>query len=1518
MAYHQSSLHFSRALKASTDPPKAGEPFKIQIAEQAWNATSFHVPNKSEIIVGFILTRLFKDRTRDPSTNSVLDLQYWDLLANVLTSPVSQPSIEPSFAHKTWLVLLLNRTPIAPIVTSLLLLCSKLDQQDRRLLHDTASRSLTLLWSLGVQKCSAEVLLDCFGAVLQVPFDEEDSGYLKISCLVTSSLRTVFGHASHKKKLHQIFLQAHLESWIHHVHCACQRSCNDDAFSATYATGIEIIFNVDTFQQISEDPASSPLFASLTTSQSHPAILSSLPLLFRSFSQAVRKNRSLSGQGQSLVRMARPIAMRFFSACENYLKHQPNADQVAMWTARRGLLEVVEADNLLVVGQLEGQEELRDDVRLSASLLGPVASACTALALKCLCIISLIDHDLVEARISSILSSLLCLPSSPEMVLLASELLSLFLSHHSKARTLPALLSHILRSVMDLSKDLFLGNMYSRTATSPLLSREYLSKLSKAIGSFVTPGQVASTAKDALSMLTDAYENLALAERQGSADRGVGPRKKSRKSDPGVRSTSDEVQIFAVSFVHTATLALTVIRALPQNTVVESVQVDIQQSIDVVLRGPVQSAFNTALQSLEGTNNDDRRRSRQEDLSSVQVVPVTLLASTMYLKCKYEVNVDDVREVFPDAFMRAVEASNGLGRLGVPVEVSSDAETTLVGSLGTDDILPEFYLEIARFLLERSIRIAFIRKDRVIDAILTYLETHLPPAHLSATSWSGFAAELDLQGGGKEAVSVGLLRLVLDRYLPVLEAYGPAQHRGRVIELILKICAHTPTPVGPSEMLSPSIVVIECLHSAQFWEQSNLRSSFMAAVDTKLESLDDVDILETGKIAPQSSDGSGPTHAQVDEAIQAYNILLYTPGEYLSRSARVGLLRRAIALDFILAGMEPSKQRPNAVTIARTCVLKLLSLTGSAEHAELGHLHFLIRTSLSCDHNVLTLDIIQHYFQTLARTANNGSEELFIDVVNSLKQLLHKSSSSIDTTRHSWTQSVVRCFMSTVAENSNTTSLPKALLSTLRALFNQVVAELQLAVDPSHGLDWACSVLCRLDELRLWSQGLSFGAWLGVDNLPPPGLGLLLMQALSSHMSHLTSDLTDTVHTVFSLLLSELTCYPIGQRQVHLDSIVAAYMIFSKAASLRGELDVVLTKAVRNLTSPEFGHCLELVQDSIFNYRDINSLPTLVHLCSLMLQGAPEGGVYAYTEKYIAHRKETGTLKVVQSHLTQWLIAFVDLPTFTSSSPLRLQVLKFINRQCSDRHLTELRQPGSIRPINMMSIWSLLTKVLSGSSEKDTKPTVLPFHEAVSIVGALVRLRRDLVLNTLPHLCSVLRQLVFSLRSPRPLLGAKQHNIVSGSLPAWISGEGALGIDESKAFARLLTTLATKSVIRVHGPNAELQKPESLARPLSKYVVYVLQAYIEALNDPLCVLSSGVRHEVQPGLFALCDMLNEHARDASMVSALDAGGKAAMKALWREYEKQRYVGKEVSRFRLVQTAVKMNPDGNTYTKFYSC
>jgi len=133
--------------------------------------------------------------------------------------------------------------------------------------------------------------------------------------------------------------------------------------------------------------------------------------------------------------------------------------------------------------------------------------------------------------------------------------------------------------------------------------------------------------------------------------------------------------------------------------------------------------------------------------------------------------------------------------------------------------------------------------------------------------------------------------------------------------------------------------------------------------------------------------------------------------------------------------------------------------------------------------------------------------------------------------------------------------------------------------------------------------------------------------------------------------------------------------------------------------------------------------------------------------------------------------------------------------------------------------------------------------------------------------------------------------LVTDSLPRWVNSRSPVGSEEGKALARLLEALIIKTTTRSNSSTAELQRAESLARPFSKHAAYVIKAYIDAMNDPLCILPLGLRKELRPGLYALCSMLSEHNRDAMMVSALDAGGKTIMKDLWTEYEKQKYVGK---------------------------
>jgi hypothetical protein len=181
-------------------------------------------------------------------------------------------------------------------------------------------------------------------------------------------------------------------------------------------------------------------------------------------------------------------------------------------------------------------------------------------------------------------------------------------------------------------------------------------------------------------------------------------------------------------------------------------------------------------------------------------------------------------------------------------------------------------------------------------------------------------------------------------------------------------------------------------------------------------------------------------------------------------------------------------------------------------------------------------------------------------------------------------------------------------------------------------------------------------------------------------------------------------------------------------------------------------------------------------------------------------------------------------------------------------------------------------------------------------MSTLVRLRRDLVVYTLPHLAHVLRQLLFALRNLRPQLGGKQSKLVTDSLPLWVNvAMRPLGAEEAKVLARLLSALTVKTVPRFHRHAVSANEPpkaESLAKPFSKHAAHVLTSYIEAANDPLCVFPLEMRKELQPGLFSLCDMLGDRDRDAMTVSALDADGIVTLKTLWRDYDRQKYAGKD--------------------------
>jgi len=219
---------------------------------------------------------------------------------------------------------------------------------------------------------------------------------------------------------------------------------------------------------------------------------------------------------------------------------------------------------------------------------------------------------------------------------------------------------------------------------------------------------------------------------------------------------------------------------------------------------------------------------------------------------------------------------------------------------------------------------------------------------------------------------------------------------------------------------------------------------------------------------------------------------------------------------------------------------------------------------------------------------------------------------------------------------------------------------------------------------------------------------------------------------------------------------------------------------------------------------------------------------------------------------------------------------------------------SSLRNADIASIYIILGQAVAGSTVHDSFTRHTMYETIVSILLALVRLRRDLVASSLSHFALVASRLCEILRTVRPELAARQRRSVTDTLPFWINPAQPLPLECAKALARLLTNLNTKTIVRT-GPSARSDtsatQAQSLAQPFSKHAPYVITAYIRALINPLSVMTPRIRQELEPGLFALCDMMGEHGRDAIMTAMLDDSGKVMMRLLWTEYEKQRYAGR---------------------------
>ena len=228
MAALLNAQDFIRALKASADPPQVGGPFKIEIARQAWDSPSLYVPNKAEAIAEWLLSTLLKDKSRRPyvvlfslpavptsnpfassAENPICDDRYWKLLGDLLSNSNGAKGDNHPRSLRPWLVPLLSRIPIAPVILSYFDIL-RAGGASVGAFHAVAARCISALWPLAVPKFSPETLLECFGAVVQLGIS---SGIPDAPCdplqaldesralsAIVSSYRTSLANSAGKRK----------------------------------------------------------------------------------------------------------------------------------------------------------------------------------------------------------------------------------------------------------------------------------------------------------------------------------------------------------------------------------------------------------------------------------------------------------------------------------------------------------------------------------------------------------------------------------------------------------------------------------------------------------------------------------------------------------------------------------------------------------------------------------------------------------------------------------------------------------------------------------------------------------------------------------------------------------------------------------------------------------------------------------------------------------------------------------------------------------------------------------------------------------------------------------------------------------------------------------------------------------------------------------------------------------------------------------------------------------------------
>ncbi|KAJ9095632.1 hypothetical protein QFC21_005504 [Naganishia friedmannii] len=775
---------------------------------------------------------------------------------------------------------------------------------------------------------------------------------------------------------------------------------------------------------------------------------------------------------------------------------------------------------------------------------------------------------------------------------------------------------------------------------------------------------------------------------------------------------------------------------------------------------------------------------------------------------------------------------------------------------------------------------AFTNKPspRAVSELLTRLT-----AQQASAAWSGKVVEL--QPG---SFSTALWHVIAQRGISVIEEIATDEELDSFVALLLSTSGASPSRVTERHadglLLSQAIQRIS--RSAEFWELARTRSAILKAIQSLIG--DDASVNDTA----------------------VFDFLLGTPSDFLNRNVRSMAIKHAYTIDASSPGPTSLKElNASDRALIRRFMVKIIKDTeyiGPLAEAD-AIMRFILETIPTSDElEGITRELISLAISTLIRDSRTPKSK------NALKLLVTNLQRKFADVSPQVQQ--VRLFKAILQLFSTATShldvLTEEILSPLTSLSSSVLSTFTSQLQKNEPLLFSDGHKETVERVAILSAVTAYRSKVavesnkeGCDDLA----GHLCVKAMREFGPDHQSTTLHKERLACSLLKWVCVQSNPSQDVVDMKAFFSKWIAFNALLGKSRSLEIILQEVFASATEKVFGALLEMLTRMLEREKEDATgmlLPTLRALNVVSRLTIPHTG------------------RLYRGNLARILNGFRNLLQDPQSSQVQLQVLELLEVISAEKTVILVHQDVSdMLAVCYASVLRTQTTVSRLKSRESTSRDTAHPHlvSILSIVNTLVRHRRDLVINVLPQVMKLYARIFVLFGAPRgrgSTVASADRAIrrIKKDWPSWLVDDSAesLGAEDARLFARALVTLSSRTTIRSTSTSSTNTGTGTMIGQLSKHAPVLLIAYVRAVAHPLYTIPASSRHELVPGIAAMCEAVV--AGGKSMLGGLGAGGNENRSAesigeafglgegpggegelvlwgdMWRAWRRSRYVG----------------------------